>query len=456
MTKISDLEISLVVGFLISMILIARKALNRKSFKYASKILWGIVFLRLIFPYSILIPIDKVNATGITGKINSLIINFNQFKSVYLLDTINNLFPKINRFIIVIFIGAYVLFKIFKTVKSLSRSVVIENDKYIDDFLKKNKLKRKVQVLVNDDLKYPITYGVINPKIIIQSRLIGDKETLRYVLNHEIIHIKKFDVVWKHLKCILICIYWYNPLVWVMGIYLNKDIEVLCDKLVIQKTGDNEKNKKDYCLSMLNLISKQENNSILGLNLHPSMERMIILKNWRVKKWGIVLGIAMICITSLGFVSAEENVMPTTVANINVEEKIINLDSRTKEITLEEYKEIDKKSTDNTITPMKANINDSTTIRAFGNKSYTFDMGSWTSASHQRFVTKISNVSSKGSIDFKVLIEENGEIIYSKSYDRDIILTTTNAKDNREYKVTIINNSNADLSYDVSIVSYLK
>lgn len=456
MIRISLLEASLISSIYIVFILISRKLLNKKSFKSASKILWGIVFLRLIFPYSIRIPLNKLEYTGTYSRVvNStidLITGLNRVKNTYLIDNINDYFPKIARLLTILLIGIYIMFKLYRANKALSGSLLVEDNAYIDSFLHKYNLRRDIQVFINDDLKYPITYGILKPKIIIQSRLIDDKGLLKPVLAHEITHIKKFDALWNFLRNILLCIYWYNPLIWVMAIYLNEDIEILCDKLTIEKIGDNEENKKNYCIAMLNLIQEEENKPILGLNLHPNVERMMILKNWKVKKTGIILLVLMIIITSTAFISAGEESKTITVASREEEELIINVDDRTREITTEEYNEVLRGK--DRIKPMKADISDSVTLDSYGNKSYSFNMSSWTSASHKRFVTNISNVSSKGSVDFKVLIEEDGNLIYSKNYSNGIRLQTTNAKDNANYKVTIINTSNAKLEFDISIVSY--
>lgn len=459
MTKLSYLEISIISCLYISLVLIVRKILNNKSFKYASIILWGLIILRLMFPYSIRVSLQKIDRKGILFQVINFLINFmigiDQFKKVHLIDNIDRFFPKINRVIVVLLIGVYIIFRIIRATRAISNSSVVKDDKYINRFLRENRLKRKVQVLINDKLKYPITYGIIKPKIIIQSGLIQEKDMLEYILIHEMVHIRRFDIMLNHLKNILICIHWYNPLVWAMAIYLDEDIEVLCDKLVIDKVGNSEENKRDYCMTMLNLIKEKENKKIVGLGLHPSLERMIVLKNWKVKRSGVFLGILMLCIVSTSFVSAEEDALPiTTSSDMYEEERVINVDNRTREITDEEYDESYGEDKNN-IRPMKADISDSTTIEAFGgSKSYTFNMTSWTGPSHKRFVTNIKNTYSKGDIDFKVIIEEDGNIIYSKSHKGDIRLETTDAKDNRKYRVTIINNSNRELSYDISIVSH--
>ncbi len=461
MIRLNYLEISMMSCFYIGLVLLVRKTLNNKSFKYASIILWGLIALRLIFPYSIWVPLEKINREGAFYQDMNSLIDFmtglDKFKRIYIMDNIDLFFPKINRLIVILLIGAYMVFRIIRATRTISHSSIIQDDEYIDEFLKENKLKRKVQVLINDGLKYPITYGIIEPKIIIQSELMEDRDMLKYILTHEMIHIKKFDILFNYLRYILICMYWYNPLVWAMVVCLDKDIEILCDKLVIDKFGNSEEDKKNYCITMFNLTNGDVRRSLVGVGLHPSLERMIVLKNWKVKKSGAFLGILMLCIVGTTFVSAAEHTLPVTTCIDGCEnevERVVNVDNRTREITDEEYDELYRED-DHDIKIMKVDISDSATIDALGgSESYTFNMNSWTGPPHKKFVTNIENTSSSGGIDFKLIIEEDGEIIYSKSYDKDIRIVTNNAKENREYIVTIVNTSNKALSYDISIVSY--
>lgn len=458
MIRLNYLEISMISCFYIGLVLLVRKTLNNKSFKYASIMLWGLIALRLMFPYSIRVPLEKINRKGAFFQGTNSLIDFmtglDKFKRIYIIDNVDLFFPKINRTIVILLIGVYMIFRIIRATRAISHSSIIQDDEYIDEFLKENKLKRKVQVLINDCLKYPITYGIIEPKIIIQSELMEDRDMLKYILTHEMIHIRKFDILFSYLRYILVCMYWYNPLVWAMVVCLDKDIEILCDKLVVDRFGNSEEDKKNYCITMFNLTNRDIRRSLVGVGLHPSLERMIVLKNWKVKKSGAFLGILMLCIVGTTFVSAAEYTFPVTTCIEGCEvEKVINVDNRTREITDEEYDELYRKD-DHDIKIMKADISDSATIDAFDNKSYTFNMNSWTGPSHKKFVTNIENTSSSGDIDFKLIIEEDGEMIYSKSYDKDVRIVTNNAKENREYKVTIVNNSNKALSYDISIVSH--
>ncbi|MGL5439228.1 MAG: M56 family metallopeptidase [Filifactoraceae bacterium] len=65
-----------------------------------------------------------------------------------------------------------------------------------------------------------------------------DDELLKFVLIHELTHIKRFDMVFTHIKNLVACLQWYNLFILVAFRYTEDDIEVLCDKLVIERIGD--------------------------------------------------------------------------------------------------------------------------------------------------------------------------------------------------------------------------
>ena len=85
-----------------------------------------------------------------------------------------------------------------------------------------------------------MTYGVIHPVILLPKTTVwNNEETLHYVLAHELVHIKRFDIITKVVLAAALCIHWFNPLVWVMYVLANRDIELSCDETVIRQFGEN-------------------------------------------------------------------------------------------------------------------------------------------------------------------------------------------------------------------------
>ena len=81
--------------------------------------------------------------------------------------------------------------------------------------------------------------------------------------------------------------------------YMENDLELLCDKLVIQSVGDTVEHRKEYCLSMLQLIELKEIQEKSVLKLHPTKERMIIMKRWKrgFSGIGILILVVILSIT---------------------------------------------------------------------------------------------------------------------------------------------------------------
>ncbi|MBR2860215.1 MAG: leucine-rich repeat protein [Clostridia bacterium] len=83
----------------------------------------------------------------------------------------------------------------------------------------------------------PFILGFIKPKIYVPYNL--DESTLKNVILHENAHIKYCDHLIKPFAFILLTVYWFNPLVWVSYILLCRDIEFACDERVVVQLPEN-------------------------------------------------------------------------------------------------------------------------------------------------------------------------------------------------------------------------
>lgn len=166
----------------------------------------------------------------------------------------------------------YIVVKILQRNWAVKTSYQLGKDERIEYWLAQFKLKRKIEILVNDSIKVPLTYGIIRLRIILQSSILKDDELLKYVIIHEMTHIKKFDIVFNHLKNLIVSLHWYNFFVLVAARYAEDDIEALCDKLVICRVGDTAQHRKEYCLSMLKLLEQKEGEDKEGLKLHQQLK----------------------------------------------------------------------------------------------------------------------------------------------------------------------------------------
>lgn len=191
--------------------------------------------------------------------------------------------------------------------------------------------------------------------------------------------------------------------------------------------------------------------------MHPTLERMIIIKNYKVKISGVICLVLVMLLSITSFASVEIANDNTTVSNISGvndrEELLVNIDNRTQKIREEEYNKLN-------LDPIfeiglrSANISDTQTLERYGFIDYSFDMASSNTAYHDGFTTKISNVSCDSGVFFEVVIEENTREIYRDNFNKAVILTTKARRNNR-YRVTIINKNSGTLKFNASIKNYM-
>ena len=450
---VSTLERGIKSTFFIVFVLLSRRVLNIKSIKWASIILWLILFTYLLFPFSILIQIEELEKYGMFQHLLKPFVLISVYIKMFVKE-IGYILSNFNQLIVTSILLMYTVIQVTKRNKALKNSVRIEADSRIEELVNSFRLKRQVQIYINDGIKVPITYGVLRPKIIIQSQVLENDNLLKYIIIHEMIHIKKFDIVFTHIKNLITCLYWYNPFVLLASSYMENDLELLCDKLVIQSVGDTVEHRKEYCLSMLQLIELKEIQEKSVLKLHPTKERMIIMKRWKRGFSGIGILILVVILSITVSVDIKVHGKEQVISNISPFQKEIVKGDKVREITDSEYNKL-------TLGEVSANslrsadINSKVTLKGLTNKSYKFNTASWTQPNHNGFTLKLSEMSSEGGVDYCIIIKEDDAVIYKKYFTRAAILTVK-ADNNSRYEVIVDNRSTNTLSYRVKINSCIR
>ena len=450
---VSTLERGIKSTFFIGFVLLSRRVLNIKSIKWASIILWLILFTYLLFPFSILIQIEELEKYGMFQYLLKPFVLISVYIKMFVKE-IGYILSNLNQLIVASILLIYTVIQVTKRNKALKNSVRIDPDSRIEKLVNSFRLKRQVQIYINDGIKVPITYGVLRPKIIIQSQVLENDNLLKYIMIHEMIHIKKFDIVFTHIKNLIACLYWYNPFVLLASSYMENDLELLCDKLVIQSVGDTVEHRKEYCLSMLQLIELKEIQEKSVLKLHPTKERMIIMKRWKREFSGIGALILVVILSITVSVDIKVHGKDQVISNVTPFQKEIVKGDKVREITDSEYNKL-------TLGEVSANslksadINSKVTLKGLTNKSYKFNTASWIQPNHNGFTLKLSEMSSEGGVDYCIIIKEDDTVIYKKYFTRATTLTVK-ADNNSRYEVIVLNASTNILSYRVKINSCIR
>ena len=247
--KIINMSIS--ASWLILAVLILRFVL-KKAPKWINVLLWGIVAVRLICPFSFesalsLIPSaetfpEKIISgpsfdvqTGITpidNRINDY-LGDRYFEGVTV--TANNGNNIMTIITIVWTIG--ILLLVTYTVISYWRL-----HREID-----TAVRYKDNIFQSENVNSPFVLGIINPRIYLPFSM--NEQDMEHVVAHEQAHIRRKDHWWKPLGFLLLTIHWFNPLMWLAYVLLCRDIELACDEKVIK--GLSNEQRADYTQALV-------------------------------------------------------------------------------------------------------------------------------------------------------------------------------------------------------------
>ncbi len=102
----------------------------------------------------------------------------------------------------------------------------------------------RLPVYLTAGLRSPCLAGWLRPAIYLPVEICQDEQGMRYAIAHESTHYRHGDLVWAGLRCLLLIVHWYHPLVWLAAYYSKVDGELACDADTVTQLG--EKNRWQY------------------------------------------------------------------------------------------------------------------------------------------------------------------------------------------------------------------
>lgn len=190
------------------------------------------------------------------------------------------------------------------------RALPVENEQvqqWLDRCGKRRKgLVGRIAIRQWDQILAPLTYGCLRPVILLPRKALWDGgQDLEFILQHEFMHICHCDGVLKLVMTAVLCLHWFNPLVWIMCRVMNRDLELACDEAVLRSFGEPAKAK--YAMA---LIGMEEKKRILlplysGFSKNAIEERInLIMKYKKMKYAGVVVSSVLVVLVALVFATS--------------------------------------------------------------------------------------------------------------------------------------------------------
>lgn len=313
----SLLEMSFSGAIFIIAVVIVRTVLINKIPKKTFLVLWDIAFLRLLIPvsipflfsiYTLINPIlSDATCFGTDANADLSVWSQRQILTTQGMEELS--FHVLSSHSVwfaiwcigMIFFALFFAVSYFRCQIEFQTSLPVCND-YVEQWLKEHSIKRSISIRQSDRILTPLTYGIFHP-VILMPKETEWKNTkhLLYILSHEYVHICHFDLVKKLIATVVLCIHWFNPMVWIMYILFNRDVELACDESIVRQFG--EKSKAVYSLILIHMEEKQSGLLPFCNNFSKNAIEERITAIMKMKK-ATKLSFAAACVIVAGIVTA--------------------------------------------------------------------------------------------------------------------------------------------------------
>ncbi|MGN0636515.1 MAG: M56 family metallopeptidase [Acutalibacteraceae bacterium] len=299
-------NMSLSASWIVLAVLLLRLPL-KKAPKWITVLLWGMVAVRLICPFSVqsamsLIPsaetISPEIMTAQTPEINTGIPMVNNTINPILRQSAvasqqasaNPLQIWIPILALVWLVGMTILFaytaiRYWRMRRKIGTAVKLRDNVY-----------------QSEAVSSPFVLGMLKPKIYLPFSM--REQDMPHVIAHERSHIRRRDHWWKALGFLLLTIHWFNPLLWLGYALFCTDIELACDEKTVKHMETAQ--RADYAQALLTCSVRRPSIAACPLAFGEVGVKDRVKSVLQYKKpafWIIVLAVAVSALAAVCFLT---------------------------------------------------------------------------------------------------------------------------------------------------------
>ena len=319
-------NMSITASYLIVAVIVLRLVLT-KAPKWIRGILWGLVGIRLVVPFSLEsmfslmpekspIPTDTVQNSkiGMDTGVQSAMWDFSTSAGAApqstdvtgtlapIEETVQSATISWTDILAIVWLAGIIVMLTYCIISyiRLNRRMadaVIYSGVLCADGCKQDvseKYGKKYSIYQSEKVVSPFVLGFFMPRIYVPFQM-GAKD-MECVIAHEAAHIARKDHWIKPIAFMILSFYWFNPLVWVAYILLCRDIELACDEKVIKEMGI--EHKKTYSEALLKCSAQGRMISACPLAFGEVgvKKRIVNILNYKKPAFWIILVSLLLCV----------------------------------------------------------------------------------------------------------------------------------------------------------------
>lgn len=294
---------TLISSLIICILIVLNTTLLKNFSKKLNYYIWMIVIAKLVFPFTYTYTMSS------TSKLNtkSLLVNSN-IDTFSINENIKN---------IIVFIWVTIALLLFiRTIKrylkfkglivDLSYDIEeIEVNKLYSNLLNEFKIKEHIKLKYTYEVDNPSCFGLFEKYILLPPHDYSLEE-LNWILRHELTHYKSNDLYIRYLILFLKCVYWFNPLVYLLDRVVENICEMHCDETVLKDCSLED--RQSYAMTVVNSIERNTNiHNEFSTGLHrvkgfeKRLHNMFVTKSRK----GIIIALILCLLSSLTYLTID-------------------------------------------------------------------------------------------------------------------------------------------------------
>lgn len=333
------LNMSIMAGWLVLVVLCVR-FLFKKAPKWIRCLLWGMVAIRLICPFSLESPFSLMGSGEVV-----LPYTMQEGEQIRFIPSVNSKISSVERTVNPILAKSFAYeeyesaapFQIYSEVAAgiwmLGIILMLSYGVYTRmrlNSLVKERVNLKENIYICDYVESPFILGVFRPSIYIPSYMEGEEREV--IIAHEKAHLSRKDHWWKPMGYLLLAVYWFQPLIWIGWHTFCKDIELACDEKAVKFMDFSERKQYSGVLVSCGQQRKRMISCPLAFGEAAVKDRVKAVLNYKKPGlWKIVVSLLVCAILSVCFLTnqreqevpiADEGRQPNK--NINMQQETKN------------------------------------------------------------------------------------------------------------------------------------
>jgi beta-lactamase regulating signal transducer with metallopeptidase domain len=181
----------------------------------------------------------------------------------------------------------------------------------LSDLARQMRVRRLPRAVMSDAVATPALFGLFRPQLLLPIDLfqrLTDEEA-RFVLLHELAHVRRRDLAVGWISCILRIVHWFNPLIWISCACQRADAESACDEMVL--SASQADHRREYGYTLLKLAARFSPAipaSAVGMidGKTQLRQRLLQIAGFRhpTVRWSIVGALLLVILAWLGLTDA--------------------------------------------------------------------------------------------------------------------------------------------------------